>query len=90
MTTASTVKRQRFQNELDSLKERIEEVSKGDEVSKWRAPIDGNFIMKELNITPGRKLGQIKSEIERAIKANEIEDNFIGAYNYLLKIKDKF
>jgi len=90
MTTASPMKRQRFQIELDSLKERIEDVKKNDESSKWRAPIDGNFIMKELNIEPGRKLGKIKSEIERAIKANEIEDNFMSAYNYLLKIKDNY
>lgn len=90
MTTASAMKRQRFQIELDSLKERIEDVKKNDEAAKWRAPIDGNFIMKELSIGPGRKLGLIKSEIERAIKANEIEDNFMSAYNYLLKIKDKY
>lgn len=90
MTTSSVIKRQRFQIELDSLKERIDEVKRGDEASKWRCPIDGNFIMKELDIKPGRKLGQIKAEIERAIKNGEIEDNFIGAYNYLLEIKDKF
>lgn len=90
MTTKSVANRQRFQTELDELKSRIEEVRKSDEASKWRAPIDGNFIMKELGITPGRKLGQIKSEIERAIKANEIEDNFMSAYNYLLKIKDNY
>lgn len=90
MTTASTMKRQRFQIELDSLKDRIVDLRERDEAAKWRAPIDGNFIMKELGIKPGRKLGQIKSEIERAIKSNEIEDNFLSAYNYLLKIKDKF
>lgn len=90
MTTASAIKRQRFQVELDSLKERIKDVKTNDEASKWRSPIDGNFIMKELNITPGRKLGLIKSEIERAIKANEIGDDFISAYNYLLEIKDKY
>lgn len=90
MTTKSEANRQRFKSELDALKSRILEVNKGDEASKWRAPIDGNFIMKELNIEPGRKLGKIKSEIERAIKSNEIEDNFMSAYDYLLKIKDKY
>jgi tRNA nucleotidyltransferase (CCA-adding enzyme) len=90
MTTSSVVKRQRFKIELDNLKNRIEDVKELDEKSKWRCPIDGNFIMKELDIKPGRKLGQLKQEIERAIKANEIEDNFLGAYNYLLKIKDKY
>ena len=90
MTTTSYAKRQRFQNDLDKLKDRIEIVKRKDEVAKWRSPIDGNFIMKELNIQPGRKLGLVKAEIERAIKANEIEDNFDSAYKYLLTIKDKY
>lgn len=90
MTTSSYVKRQRFQNDLDKLKERIEFVKRKDDASKWRSPIDGNFIMKELNITQGRRLGLIKSEIERAIKAGDISDDFDSAYNYLQIIKDKY
>ena len=90
MTTSSVMKRQRFQIELDSLKDRIEEVRKNDEVSKWRCPIDGNFIMKELDIKPGRKLGLIKSDIENAIKNGIVEDNFMSAYKYLMVIKDKY
>jgi tRNA nucleotidyltransferase/poly(A) polymerase len=90
MTTKSATNRQRFQLELDNLKNRIINIQKNDEAAKWRAPIDGNFIMKELGISPGRKLGQIKSEIERAIKSKEIEDNFMSAYNYLLKIKNNY
>ena len=90
MTTASYAKRQRFTNDLDRLKDKINAVRIKDEVAKWRSPIDGNFIMKELNIQPGRKLGLVKSEIERAIKAGEVEDNFDAAYKYLLTIKDKY
>ena len=90
MTTRFEDKRARFQKDLDDLKNRIEEVRQKDEAAKWRCPIDGNFIMKELNIVPGKKLGLIKSEIERAIKAGEVEDDFDSAYEYLMKIKDKY
>ena|ERR1035437_6915893 len=90
MTTASYAKRQRFTNDLDRLKDKIINVRVKDEVAKWRSPIDGNFIMKELNIPPGRKLGLVKSEIERAIKAGEVEDNFDAAYKHLITIKDKY
>ena len=90
MTTASYAKRQRFQNDLDRLKERILVVKNKDEADKWRSPIDGNFIMKELGITPGKRLGLIKSDIERAIKSGKVADNFNAAYVYFLSIKDKY
>ncbi len=90
MTTSSYVKRERFQNSIDVLKDRIELVKRLDNESKWRPPIDGNFIMKELGIQPGMKLGLILKEIKRAIKDGEVEDNFDSAYAYLQTIKDRF
>ncbi len=90
MTTSSYSKRQKFQNDLEKLKERINIVKQKDEVSKWRPPIDGNFIMKTLDIQPGRKLGLIMTDIVDAIKSGRIEDNFDSAYKYLQTISNKY
>jgi tRNA nucleotidyltransferase/poly(A) polymerase len=90
MTTKSEAKRLRFRKSLIELHERITSIKESEEAKLWRSPITGDFIMKELDIKPSKRLGNIKSEIERAIKANEVEDNFESAYKYLYLIKDKF
>jgi poly(A) polymerase len=46
--------------------------------------------MKVFNIPPSKKVGRIKSAIEEAILDGIIGNNYEEAYQYLLKIKDKF
>ena len=74
---------------MKTIKERIEEIREKDEKTKWRPPIDGNFIMKEFGVI-GKKLGQMKSDMELAIKSGKIKDDFDDAYKYLVSIKDKY
>jgi putative nucleotidyltransferase with HDIG domain len=89
VTTANRLKKEQYKNDMDTLRKRIHEIKEKDEESKWRPPIDGNFIMKEFGVS-GRKLGQMKSDMEIAIKSGKIKDDFDDAYSYLLSIKDKY
>ena len=89
ITTKNAAKKENYQKDLDLLKERIEEIREKDEKTKWRPPIDGNFIMKEFGVI-GKKLGQMKSDMELAIKSGKIKDDFDDAYKYLVSIKDKY
>ena len=46
--------------------------------------------MKVCNLKPSKKVGKIKKAIEEAILDGIIANNYDEAYNYLLKIKDKY
>ena len=46
--------------------------------------------MKEFDLKPSKIVSDIKNDIEKAIKNDIIEDNYDSAYNYMLKIKNKY
>ena len=45
--------------------------------------------MEKLNLKPGKDIGKIKKEIERAILDGEIGNNYEESFLYMMKIKDK-
>ena len=55
----------------------------------FQSPITGEEIMKEFNLKPCKKIGNIKKMIEEAILDGEIENNRKDAFNYMMKIKDQ-
>lgn len=71
ITTKFDNKKNRIISNLDTIKNRIIEVRKLDEESKWRSPITGHVIMDLLNIKPGRIIGDIKSITDPKIKSGE-------------------
>ena len=44
--------------------------------------------MKELNLKPCKKVGEIKKMIEEAILDGDIENNYEAAFKYMMQIKD--
>jgi len=71
ITTKYDDKRQRIVSGLDEIKNRILEVREKDKESKWRSPITGIIIMKMLEITTGRMVGDIKKVTDEKIKSGE-------------------
>jgi hypothetical protein len=59
-----------------------------DKLRAFHSPVDGEEIMRICNLTPSRKVGEIKSAIEEAILDGKIENNYEEALGYLMKIKD--
>lgn len=90
ITTKYAEKRQRFVNNVDDLKRRILEVRATDEAAKWRCPVTGEDIMKYLGIGAGRIVGQVKADIEKAIKNGEINDDRQEAWDYMVEISKKY
>lgn len=59
VTTANERRERAIQNRIDELERRIAELSAKEELSRLRAPIDGNEVMSYLGIEPGPKVGEI-------------------------------
>jgi poly(A) polymerase len=59
VTTANPRRARAVQNRIDELEERIAELSAKEEISRLRAPIDGNQVMGYLGIGPGPNIGEI-------------------------------
>ena len=72
ITTKWDDKRERFQSALDIMRNRIFEINKKDEESKWRSPLTGEIIMKTLNIEPCKLIGDIKKKYEPLFKEGKI------------------
>lgn len=61
VTTANEKRERAIQRRIDDLEERITELSKKEELSRLRAPVDGNEVMELLGMDPGPRVGEIMS-----------------------------
>jgi len=75
---------------FDFVQKRIEEVIQKDKERSFKLAIDGFKIMQECDIPPGKKVGQMKKELENAVKSGQIENTYEDTLNYLKQIKDKY
>lgn len=87
ITTKFQNKRQRIHDSLDVIKQRIIEVRKMDEDSKWKSPLTGFIIMDLLGIEQGKLIGDIKKELDPKLKSGEIDLDY--AINYIKKLYKK-
>lgn len=90
ITSKNPNKVAKYLDNYNKVMERVVEVQEKDELRAFQSPVRGDEIMKVCNLTPSKKVGEIKSAIEEAILEGEIGNNYEEAYQYLLKIKDKF
>ena len=73
VTTKNNEKAETIYKFLDDLEKRIKEVKEKEELKKLRPPVDGNEIMKILNIEPGPSLGKIMESLyEQRINEGEV------------------
>jgi hypothetical protein len=68
----------------------MEDISLRDEMKAFKSPVDGHVIMKTFNIKEGKVIGLIKDDVENAILDEKIENDYDSAFNYMMKIKDKY
>ena len=73
VTTKNNEKAETIYRYLDELQKRIDEVREKEELKKLRPPVDGNEIMKILEIEPGPSLGKIMEALyEQRINEGEV------------------
>jgi hypothetical protein len=86
ITTKNDNNRNRIVSGLDVIKNRILEIRKKDEESKWRSPITGLIIMDILCLTSGgRIVGEIKNVTDEKIKNGEWSEE--DAIQYIKSLK---
>ena len=59
VTTANAKRERAIQRGIDELEERIAVLAAEEELSRMRAPVDGNELMEALGLEPGPLVGEI-------------------------------
>lgn len=80
----------KYLDNYERVMQKVFEVKEKDKLRAFQSPVRGEEIMRVCNLSPSKKVGQIKKAIEEAILEGKIGNNYEEAYQYLLLIKDKF
>ena len=75
LTTKYPNKKYGIRKKIDELTDKIEKFLVEEKEREWRMAITGNDIMDILGIAPGRELGNIKTGLEKKVKAGEIPND---------------
>jgi poly(A) polymerase len=90
ITSKNQEKVNRYLENYEKVMKKVWEVEDKDKLRAFQSPVNGEEIMQICNLTPSRKVGEIKSAIEEAILDGKIGNNYDEALGYLMKIKDSF
>jgi len=90
ITSKNPQKVSRYLNNYEIVMKKVIDVKEKDKLRAFQSPVRGEEIMKICNLKPSKKVGEIKTAIEEAILDGVIGNNYEEAYQYLLKIKNKF
>ena len=90
ITSKNRDKVDRYLENYEKVMKKVWEVEEKDKLRAFQSPVRGDTIMDVCNLKPSKKVGEIKRAIEDAILDGEIGNNYEEAYQYLLKIKDRY
>ena len=90
ITTKNKKKVEKYIENFNRVETSMQDVKLRDELRNFQSPVNGIEIMKRLNLKAGKKIGEIKKNIEEAILDGKIENTYDAALKYLMKIKDQF
>jgi len=90
ITSKNPEKVEKYLNNYEIVMKKVLEVKEKDKLRAFQSPVSGEVIMQVCSLKPSKKVGEIKTAIEEAILDGVIGNDYEEAYNYLLKIKDKF
>ena len=90
ITSKNPEKVERYLQNYEIVMKKVLEVKEKDKLRAFQSPVSGEEIMQVCNLSPSKKVGEIKTAIEEAILDGIIGNNYEEAFEYLLKIKDQF
>ncbi|MDY7393692.1 HD domain-containing protein [Aureibaculum sp. 2210JD6-5] len=89
ITTQNPKKRKQYLNNFKMVREKIADVEERDQVRNFQPPITGEIIMETFNLKPCREIGTLKEAIKEAILEGEIKNNYVEAYQFMIKKAEK-
>tara|TARA_X000001036_G_C20659068_1_gene798186 strand:- start:696 stop:2108 length:1413 start_codon:yes stop_codon:yes gene_type:complete len=89
ITTKNDMKVKKYRSNFERVEKLMEDVTTRDQMKAFQSPVKGEEIMKELNLKPSKKIGDIKKMIEEAILDGKIKNNHQDAFEYMMTIKDQ-
>ena len=85
VTTKNEYKIKKYRSNFDLVKQKLKDVEQSDQLRNWQPPVSGEDIMGAFNISAGRNVGIIKTQIREAILEGEIKNSKEEAYEYMLE-----
>lgn len=85
ITSKNKQKVNRYLQNFELVKERMQQVESQDQLRNWQPPISGELIMEIFGLTPGKNVGIIKDAIREAILDGIIPNQYEMAYQYMLE-----
>lgn len=86
ITSKNTEKVNRYLANFEKVAQKMVEVEAKDKVRNFQPPVSGDEIIKMLNLTPSKVVGEIKDQIKDAILDGQIQNNREEALALMMKI----
>jgi len=89
ITSKNPEKVRQYMANFDKVEQKMKIVEEKDRLRNFKPAINGNQIMKALNLQPGPIVGQIKQAIVDAILDGKIKNESQECFEYMMKIKNE-
>lgn len=85
VTTKNEFKKKKYRDNFELVKQKLKDVEERDHIRNWQPPVSGEDIMKAFGLSPGRKVGLIKSSIREAILEGHIPNVRENAVEFMIE-----